>query len=111
MKTYFFCARDVRDYLQIFPQAKTLKFPPGEFNPTGFMNIERIQNFLRDEIVGCHPNSAEKLNAPVVGETGIDGLRLDFNFGLRLDVPRGNFRVRIGDIDGQTFFDGELSDV
>ncbi|MBR1805738.1 MAG: autotransporter strand-loop-strand O-heptosyltransferase [Selenomonadaceae bacterium] len=111
MKTYFFCARDVRDYLQVFPQAKTLKFPPDEFNPTAFMSIERIQNFLRDEIVGCHPNYIDALNAPIVGETGIDGLRLDFNFGLRLDVPRGNFRVKIGEVGGQTFLDAKFSDV
>ena len=111
MKIYFFCARDVRDYLQVFPQAKTLNFPPDVFNPPAFMNIERIQNFLRKEIVGCHPNCAEGLNAPICGETGIDGLRLDFNFGLRLDVPEGNFRVRIGEVGGQTFLDAKVSDV
>ncbi|MBR2518978.1 MAG: autotransporter strand-loop-strand O-heptosyltransferase [Selenomonadaceae bacterium] len=111
MQTYFFCARDVRDYLQNFPQVKTLKFPPDEFNPTGFMKIERIQNFLRKEIVGCHPNCDEGLSAPIAGETGIDGLRLDFNFGLRLDVPKGNFRVRIGEVDGQIFFDAKVSDM
>ncbi|MBR4384712.1 MAG: autotransporter strand-loop-strand O-heptosyltransferase [Selenomonadaceae bacterium] len=111
MKTYFFCARDVRDYLQNFPQAKTLKFPPDEFNPPAFMNIERIQNFLRKEIVGCHPNCDEGLSAPIAGETGIDGLRLDFNFGLRLDVPKGNFRVKIGELGGQTFLNAKVSDV
>ncbi|MBR1647611.1 MAG: autotransporter strand-loop-strand O-heptosyltransferase [Selenomonadaceae bacterium] len=109
MKTYFFCARDVRDYLQNFPQAKTLKFD--EFNPPAFMHIERIQNFLRKEIVGCHPNCDEGLNAPIAGDTGIDGLRIDFNFGLRLDVPKGNFRVKIGEVGGQTFVDEKFSDV
>ena len=111
MKTYFFCARDVRDYLQNFPQAKTLKFPPDEFNPLGFMNIDRIQKFLRKDIIGCHPNCDEGLSAPIAGDTGIDGLRLDFNFGLRLDVPKGNFRVRIGEVGGQTFLDAKLSNV
>ena len=95
MRIYFFCARDVRDYLQNFPQVKTLNFPPDEFNPPAFMNIERIQNFLRNDVMSCYQNCDERLSAPIAGETGIDGLKLDFNFGLRLDVPKGNCRVRI----------------
>lgn len=47
---------------------------------------------------------------PVKGETGIEGLRLDFNAGLRLDVPKGNWHIRVEDgISGQVFFEGELS--
>ena len=47
---------------------------------------------------------------PVRGETGIEGLRLDFNAGLRLDVPEGNWRIRVEDgISRQVFFEGELS--
>ena len=46
----------------------------------------------------------------VRGETGIEGLRLDFNAGLRLDVPEGSWRIRVEDgISGQVFFEGELS--
>ena len=45
------------------------------------------------------------------GETGIDGLKIDFNFGLRLDVPQGNWHVKISDYDsGQIFFDEDISD-
>ena len=111
MKLYFFCARDVRDYLQNFPEAKTLNFPPDEFNPSAFMRIARIQNFLYTDIMSSVACRDEALNAPICGETGIDGLRLDFNFGLRLDVPEGNFRVRIGEIGGRIFFDEKVSDM
>ena len=52
----------------------------------------------------------EELAGEVKGETGIDGLRLDFNFGLRLAVPAGNYHVRVLDgAHGQVFFDGAVS--
>ncbi len=42
----------------------------------------------------------------VAGETGIEGLRVDFNNGLRLQVPAGNWHVTIGDYDsGLVFYD------
>ena len=47
---------------------------------------------------------------PVQGETGIEGLRLDFNFGLRLEIPAGNWHVRVSDADsGCTIFEDDLS--
>ncbi len=47
----------------------------------------------------------------VAGETGIDGLRLDFNNGLRLQIPTGNWHVTIGDHDSElVFFDGDVSE-
>ena len=52
----------------------------------------------------------EELAGDVKGETGIDGLRIDFNFGLRLSVPEGDYRVRVLDgAHGQVFFDGKVS--
>ena len=36
---------------------------------------------------------------PIVRETGIPGVRLDFNSGVRLEVPEGNYHVRISDQD------------
>ena len=62
--------------------------------------------------LACEPFnfSNEILESEIFGETGIDGLRLDFNFGLRLDVPDGNFRVKISDFDsGEIFFDNFVS--
>lgn len=48
---------------------------------------------------------------PVQGETGIPGLKLDFNNGIRLQVPTGNWHVRIGDYDsGMVFYDRDISE-
>ena len=47
----------------------------------------------------------------IVGDTGIEGLKLDFNSGLRLAVPRGNFRVRITErLTGLVFFDNAVTE-
>lgn len=45
---------------------------------------------------------------PIIGETGIDGLRLDFNAGLRLRVPKGEWRIRITDFDSECLFFDQL---
>lgn len=58
--------------------------------------------------------SMERNNAAgeIAGETGIEGLRLDFNNGLRLQIPDGNWHVTIRDYDsGITFFDQDVSKV
>lgn len=48
----------------------------------------------------------------IKGETGIEGLKLDFNNGLRLQVPAGNWHVRIGDTDsGLVYFDEDAAEV
>ncbi|MBQ6361728.1 MAG: autotransporter strand-loop-strand O-heptosyltransferase [Lachnospiraceae bacterium] len=36
---------------------------------------------------------------PIVRETGLPGVRLDFNCGVRLEIPEGNWHVRITDQD------------
>ncbi len=47
----------------------------------------------------------------ILGETGINGLRIDFNAGLRLRVPKGNWHIRISDYDsGFVFFDRPVSE-
>ena len=47
----------------------------------------------------------------IAGETGVPGLKLDFNYGLRLQVPEGNWRVVIGNaINGQIYFDEGVSE-
>ncbi len=49
---------------------------------------------------------------PIVGETDIDGVLLDFNCGLRLQIPEGNWHVRIVDgASGVTFLDEDVSGV
>ena len=48
----------------------------------------------------------------ITGETGIDGLLIDFNYGLRLQIPEGNWHVRIVDADSEyVFFDDDISAV
>lgn len=52
------------------------------------------------------------LAGAVAGETGIPGLRLDFNAGLRLEVPEGDWHVRVSDgVSGQVYFDGDVAGV
>ena len=47
---------------------------------------------------------------PVHGETGIPGLLLDFNCGLRLEVPEGNWHICISDAEsGLIFYDQDVS--
>ena len=47
----------------------------------------------------------------ITGETGIPGLRMDFNTGLRLQLPAGNWHVRISDYDTERiFFDEPASE-
>ena len=42
--------------------------------------------------------------APLVCETGIDGVLIDFNSGLRLQIPEGNWHVRIADARSELIF-------
>ena len=47
----------------------------------------------------------------IMGETEIPGVRLDFNNGLRLQIPAGRFHVRISDYDsGMVFFDEDVQE-
>ncbi|MCR5756622.1 MAG: autotransporter strand-loop-strand O-heptosyltransferase [Selenomonas sp.] len=48
----------------------------------------------------------------VAGDTGIDGLKLDFRNGLRLQVPAGDYHVRIADAEtGTVYFDEDAAEV
>ena len=81
----------------------------------------RIQYFVCKEFAENEKNVPGLLKAlqeldsftgEVTGETGIDGLRLDFNCGLRLIVPEGDFHVRIGDYDSEEIlFEQDVSEV
>lgn len=51
------------------------------------------------------------LSGPVRGETDIPGLKLDFNAGLRLEIPAGNWHVKILDADSRlVFFDYDIAE-
>lgn len=108
MKIHFFTARNIEDYRKEYRHsaeareyAKTTKAETkDDFDQEVFYNI-MTKSFSIPK---------EALELRIWDETGIDGLRLDFNLGLRLDVPEGNFRVKISDADsGQIFFDKYIS--
>ena len=108
MKTLFFCARDVRDYLNF---EREYLNTVGEIPVRDLLANDEAQKFFRDKM-NFYPDCAKSLALPICGETDIDGLRLDFNFGLRLEVPAGNFHVTISNADsGQIFLDENLSGV
>ncbi len=109
MRTLFFCARNFKDYLK-FTEKERPKIQATEIKNADILKNPELQKFLYnhmhfyvDREAGCR--------APIFGETGIEGLRLDFNFGLRLEIPKGNFHVRISDFDSEIIFlDEDLSD-
>ena len=108
MKIVTFCARDFRDFLT-YRDAGDRAAQNGA-TVRALLDSEHVQNFLYRKL-HFYADRDEALNAPIAGDTGIDGLRLDFNFGLRLEVPEGNFRVKIGEVGGETFLDEKISDV
>ncbi|MBR1760177.1 MAG: autotransporter strand-loop-strand O-heptosyltransferase [Schwartzia sp.] len=56
-------------------------------------------------------NSVKVAVGSIMGETGIAGLKIDFNYGLRLQIPSGNWHVIISDYDsGTVFFDQDISE-
>ena len=83
MKQLFFCAKDIRDYLDAVIDTSEFYLP--DFDPKfpPLNDAPAIQKVLRD-MLGCYDDFERCLSAPIYGETNIDGLRLDFNFGLRL---------------------------
>ncbi len=44
-----------------------------------------------------HLLDCERIAGAVQGDTGYDGLKVDFNFGVRVQVPAGDWHVRILD--------------
>ena len=104
MRTLFFCARNINDYLSKVKNIDQLALPDAESFAPELLDLTPVQQIL------------ESLSVNFGGEnffdTGVDGLRLDFNCGLRLEVPEGSFHVLIKDFStGKIFFERDLSDV
>ena len=105
MKKLLFCARELQDYLSHIKNVDKLKLPAAESFAAELLDLDFVQNFLSSI-------SRFEGDGEIFWTTGIEGLRLDFNCGLRLEVPEGNFRVRISDFDsGLIFFDRNISNV
>ena len=121
MKKFFFCAKNREDYRQRCNEEirnKKIFIAEQNGNPTQesldelgddpqseLVEQEIFKSRLKKMLKVSDNFFEHKLNC----ETGIDGLRFDFNFGLKIDVPEGNFRVRIGDAEtGEIFFDNRV---
>ena len=108
MRLHFFTVNDIQDYRKHYRDNPVIKKLFEEFHPQTLEDL--------DQAVFSYPvKNPPKIpggffESEIFGETGIEGLRLDFNFGLRLDIPQGNFRVKVSDFDtGQIFFDKYIS--
>ena len=108
MRLHFFTVNDIEDYHKNYRfsvEAREL-IKNSKAQTTEDFDQEFFYKFIKNTF-GV---SNEAYESQIYGETGIYGLRLDFNFGLRLDVPEGNFRVKISDFDsGENFFDKYIS--
>ena len=92
MRKYFFCAKNIEDYRKVY----------GAKASTPALEQLLFREFLKK----LYNVTDVVFDSPLSEGTDVEGLRYDFNFGLRLDVPDGNFRVRISDADsGIIFFD------
>ena len=109
MRVHFFTANNIDDYRNnyflsveaIALAEKSALKNRDDFDQEFFLTILKKVYSVPDDV----------FESKIFWETGVDGLRLDFNFGLRLDVPKGNFHVRVSDFDsGQIFFDKNISD-
>ena len=87
---------------------KQYKYPLKRFNGSALdifprQLLDQELNFFDEKIAFEHE---------IVGETGIDGVLIDFNNGLRLQIPEGNWHVRIGDYQSDSvFIDDDLSEI
>ena len=74
----------------------------------------KLSNLPQQALLECSRNFLGMVsNEPITGEVeGLTGVRLDFNVGLRLQIPSGNWHVNIRDGNsGIVCFDGDVSDI
>ena len=109
MENIFFCARNIEDYLS--PLIKAVDKKIVDFEDKNLMFTKDIQDFFQS-VMKKHLKRENYFELPMSNEvdTGIDGLKLDFNYGLRLEVPAGDWRVKISDADSDLIsVDGRIS--
>lgn len=108
MKLHFFSVRDIEDYRKNYRFSKeaTEMIKISKAGTKEDFDQEFFYNFIKSTM--RVPDGIYE--SRIWGDTGFPGLRLDFNFGLRLDIPEGNFHVKISDFDsGQVYFDKYIS--
>ena len=109
MRLHFFTVNDINDYRRNYRADAAMKKIYEEAN-----HPQTLEELDQAYFYRIAKGPAEELDymyeSEIFGATRIEGLRLDFNFGLRLDVPEGNFRVRITDADTEKIcFDKYIS--
>ena len=109
MRLHFFTVNDINDYRRNYRADAAMKKIYEEAN-----HPQTPEELDQAYFYRIAKGPAEELDymyeSAIYGATRIEGLRLDFNFGLRLDVPEGNFRVRITDADTEKIcFDKYIS--
>lgn len=92
-----------RNYKEYFRHDEAGNLPKAEA-------LTAYQKAIQENHHKTNSSLKEIYEGELYGYTGIDGLKIDFNFGLRLDIPEGNFHARISDFDSeQIFFDNDIS--
>ena len=108
MKLHFFTVNKAEEYRKHYKTHSLAKKIFEEYHPQTPEDFDQL--FFSRCMKAASNVSDEDLESEIFFETGIDGLRLDFNCGLRLDVPEGNFQVRISDFDtGRVCLDKYIS--
>ena len=72
----------------------------------------KISDFSSEKLFGLmRPFEDITVKFPITGVTELNGVLLDFNSGLRLQIPEGNWHVKISDYDSKIeFFDQDISE-
>ena len=108
MKLHFFTVNDIQDYRKNYRTEPLVQKAFEEAHPRKIEELDQAYFFrLAKNIINAPDGIFE---SKIFGDTGFPGLRLDFNFGLRLSIPEGNFRVKVSDFDtGEIFFNENFS--
>ena len=105
MENFFFSARNAGDYLKPLPVMV--------LDGDKFLDEPEVQKRFSQLNNHYGKLSDKLLIAPVTLPTRADvpDLKFDFNWGLRLEVPAGNFHVKISDFDsGAIYIDRDISE-
>jgi len=108
VKLHFFTANNIEDYRKNYNKSDLARKLFNKFHPQKLEDFD--QGFFFHLLKDIFQVPEGIYESRIYGDTGFPGLRLDFNFGLRLDIPEGNFRVRISDLDNErVVFDKYIS--
>ncbi len=107
MNVKFFYARDMDEITRNAVQSMNE-------SPVNYAERENVSKFIGERIITdvtrAYPNYGAACANEINSVPNDYGLKLDFNFGLRLDVPPGKYHVKISDsYTGGIFFDADIS--